>query len=101
MAVDDRLTTVQWADRQRRPAGMPLILMFHRIGDRSEDPWRLSVSPRHFAQHTEVLHHQRQAVSLGELANRLAAGRSLRNLAVVTFDRFQLLLGKRRAADAR
>lgn len=64
-----------------------LILMYHRIDELQSDPWGLAVSPRHFAEHLEVLRYYAQPRSLIQMVNalrhqRLAKGKTV----VVTFD---------------
>jgi peptidoglycan/xylan/chitin deacetylase (PgdA/CDA1 family) len=63
-----------------------LVLMYHRVGTSECDPWGLSVSPQHFAQHLELLRTFGQPMSLARtvdaLRRRDLSGRSL----VVTFD---------------
>jgi peptidoglycan/xylan/chitin deacetylase (PgdA/CDA1 family) len=64
-----------------------LILLYHRIDRPATDPWRLAVSPVHFAEHMEVLRGTGyEPVPLGELARALRAGRPLSRAVAVTFD---------------
>lgn len=76
--------------RRKRRAGLPVILMYHRIGDTaaepSGDPWGSAVSPARFAQHLDILRRRRVVLSLRQLASRLAAGTLPRDGVVVTFD---------------
>ncbi|MEP9379962.1 polysaccharide deacetylase family protein [Aquabacter sp. CN5-332] len=76
--------------RRKRRAGLPIILMYHRIGDTageaSSDPWGSAVSPARFAQHLDILRRRRVVLSLRQLAARLAAGTLPHNGVVVTFD---------------
>jgi peptidoglycan/xylan/chitin deacetylase (PgdA/CDA1 family) len=70
-----------------RGPGGPLILMYHRIADAGPepDPWRLSVSPAHFAEHLEVLRREAMPVPLREVTSgRRSTGR--RRAVAVTFD---------------
>ena len=75
----------RWARRalQRwRPGSV--VLLYHRIGERAEDPLHLFVSPRHFGEQLEVLRGRllslaRVSPALGE---RSAAERSF----AITFD---------------
>ena len=66
--------------------GAPVILMYHRVGTGGEDPWGLAVSPVHFAEQMAVLARRREVVRLTDLAERLATGRSVADLAALTFD---------------
>src|SRR2546423_8905789 len=59
-----------------------LVLLYHRIADCHPDPYALCVSPRHFEEHLEVLHHKLAVVGLDQLEDRPDLG--LR--AAITFD---------------
>jgi peptidoglycan/xylan/chitin deacetylase (PgdA/CDA1 family) len=72
--------------RRMRRSGLPIILMYHRIGEGGEDPWGLAVGPRHFAEHLEVLRRRRRIMSLRELANGQPSGCPPGDIAVITFD---------------
>lgn len=67
-------------------AGPPIILMYHQVAERGEDPWGLAVTPARFAEQIEALARHRHIVPLSELATRLGAGRPTNGLAVITFD---------------
>ena len=43
-----------------------VILMYHRIAASDFDPWRLSVSPQHFAEHLDII--RQQAIIVGKEA---------------------------------
>jgi len=59
-----------------------LVLLYHRVADLPSDPWSLAVTPRHFAEHLEVLCAMARPVPL-----RVAAeGRAPRRAVAVTFD---------------
>jgi len=60
-----------------------LILMYHRIGEPPCDPWSLSVGPRHFAEHLQVLHATADCVPLAHAAREST---DRRPLVIVTFD---------------
>lgn len=63
-----------------------VVLLYHRIADSPDDPYMLSVTPRHFAEHLQVIRQHARPVRLHEVARGLAAG-SLPRLGVcVTFD---------------
>lgn len=71
---------------QNRFRSRVLVLMYHRIVDEDEDPHLLSVSPRHFAEHLEILSQVSQPMSLQDLACYLKAGSVPHRAVVVTFD---------------
>jgi peptidoglycan/xylan/chitin deacetylase (PgdA/CDA1 family) len=76
-----------WARRIRdRIAPKALVLMYHRIAESDADPWGLCVSPRHFAEHLEVLSSHGRTLSLTELTRAVRSGRVPRNAVAVTFD---------------
>jgi peptidoglycan/xylan/chitin deacetylase (PgdA/CDA1 family) len=62
------------------------VLMYHRIAEEPWDPWELCVSPRHFAEHLEVLSRPGMALSLGQLAGAVRAGKVPSDSAIITFD---------------
>ena len=64
----------------------PLILMYHRVEHLACDPWKLAVTPEHFAEHLEVLTRQRTIVSLAWLVAELEAGRVPDRVVALTFD---------------
>jgi peptidoglycan/xylan/chitin deacetylase (PgdA/CDA1 family) len=66
------------------PAG--LILLYHRVAEVQSDPWLLSVTPRHFAEHLEVLRKVGKPMRLYHLAQNLREGKSQCRPLVVTFD---------------
>jgi peptidoglycan/xylan/chitin deacetylase (PgdA/CDA1 family) len=68
------------------PADRPVVLMYHRVARVGHDPWDLAVAPDRFADQIERLARQRRIVELDWLAAELAAGRSPRNVAAITFD---------------
>jgi peptidoglycan/xylan/chitin deacetylase (PgdA/CDA1 family) len=63
-----------------------LILMYHRIAELNSDPWGLSVSPAHFAEHLKVLRTCPSVVSLPDLVQVLREGHPPRRPVVTTFD---------------
>jgi peptidoglycan/xylan/chitin deacetylase (PgdA/CDA1 family) len=67
-----------------------LILMYHRIAELNSDPWGLSVSPAHFAEHLKVLRSSRSVIALPDLVETLRRGyhprQHPRQPVVVTFD---------------
>lgn len=64
----------------------PVILMYHRVAEPLSDPWRLAVSPRHFAEHLEVIRRHLQPLRLRGVVRALAEGGAPPRGAVVTFD---------------
>jgi peptidoglycan/xylan/chitin deacetylase (PgdA/CDA1 family) len=62
------------------------VLLYHRVADVARDPWRLCVTPRHFAEHCEVLARRIRARPLSTILTTLTAGGSPRRAAVITFD---------------
>jgi peptidoglycan/xylan/chitin deacetylase (PgdA/CDA1 family) len=63
-----------------------LVLLYHRVADRQIDPQLLAVSPRHFAEHMEVLRERYEPVRLGALVDRGWRMRSKKPPVAVTFD---------------
>jgi peptidoglycan/xylan/chitin deacetylase (PgdA/CDA1 family) len=73
-----------FANRFRRRA---VVLLYHRVGDVAGDPQLLSVGKDRFEQHMEYLSRSYPVLSLGMLAETLAAGEELPDQCVaVTFD---------------
>ena len=70
--------------RRRRAYGRRLILLYHRVACPEHDPFALSVGPRHFQDHLDILRSHCQMVTLDELLDTRTANRSV--LASVTFD---------------
>ncbi len=66
--------------------GPAVILLYHRVTDLSSDPQWLAVPPRLFVEHLDVLRRHYHPYSLGELCQKLRAGRVPRRAVVVTFD---------------
>jgi peptidoglycan/xylan/chitin deacetylase (PgdA/CDA1 family) len=62
------------------------ILMYHRITELDVDNWRLSVTPKHFTQHLEILNKSARVVSLQQLTEELDAGKSINRSIAITFD---------------
>jgi peptidoglycan/xylan/chitin deacetylase (PgdA/CDA1 family) len=63
-----------------------LVLLYHRIAEADTDPWQLAVTPRHFAEHLQVLRGFGRPTSLQDLSSGLRKGRVPRRAIVVTFD---------------
>jgi len=71
---------------KRRFSPKGLILMYHRIAEVSSDPWGLCVSPRHFAEHLEVLTNHGSILRLQQMVEALEDGNLPRRAIAVTFD---------------
>lgn len=77
-----RLARRLWSRVTRHAA----ILLYHRVAEDRHDPWSLCVSPRHFAQHLEVLARHHHAVTLAALQSELQQRRMPQRSIVITFD---------------
>jgi len=73
----------RWA---KRIAPKALILLYHRVAEVSSDPQLLCVSPKHFAEHLEVLRRNYYPLSLRSLRRRLALNLWPPRSVVITFD---------------
>src|SRR5437588_8253343 len=62
-----------------------LVLLYHRVTELSCDPQALAVSPRHFAEHLEILRRQATPLALSRLKHA-AARRGMRRPVVLTLD---------------
>ncbi|MCL5961438.1 MAG: polysaccharide deacetylase family protein, partial [Chloroflexi bacterium] len=63
-----------------------LILLYHRVTELPLDPQLLSVTPRHFAEHLQILRESGHPVRLQRLTKALEDGRTQDRTIVVTFD---------------
>lgn len=64
-----------------------LILLYHRVAESVHDTHSLCVTPRHFAEHMDVLRRCARPLPLAELSEALHEGRPLPSRSVVvTFD---------------
>jgi peptidoglycan/xylan/chitin deacetylase (PgdA/CDA1 family) len=63
-----------------------LVLLYHRVGQPGNDPWRLAVSPEHFDQHLDVLARSCTILTASDLGRALDAGRIPPRTVVITFD---------------
>lgn len=66
------------------PAAASVVLMYHRVAEPSVDPWKLSVSPAHFAEQLEVLAACADVVPLRHVLE--PAWTSRRPRVAITFD---------------
>jgi peptidoglycan/xylan/chitin deacetylase (PgdA/CDA1 family) len=69
-----------------QPKGQALILLYHRVAEGTLDPWRLCVTPEHFAQQIAVLRERCQPIALDELVDGVANGSLPPRSVAVTFD---------------
>ena len=63
-----------------------VILLYHRVAELGSDPWGLYVSPRHFAEHLEVLREYNHPMRLQHLAQGLYRRKRARRPVAITFD---------------
>jgi peptidoglycan/xylan/chitin deacetylase (PgdA/CDA1 family) len=63
-----------------------IILLYHRVADLASDPQLLSVTPKHFAEHMEVLRREGYPIRLQELSDALRNRSKIPRGAAVTFD---------------
>ena len=63
-----------------------LILLYHRVAELRSDPWRLSVTPRQFAEHLETLRLYAHPISLQQLYQGLREGNLPDRSVAITFD---------------
>jgi peptidoglycan/xylan/chitin deacetylase (PgdA/CDA1 family) len=79
-----RLAAVAQRLPERRPRAV--VLVYHRVGERSLDPWRLMVEPEIFAGQMETLARDWSPLSLAELVEGLGRRRLPERAVAVTFD---------------
>lgn len=75
---------VRWYRGRFTPGAV--ILLYHRIIELPSDPYLLSVSPQHFAEHLAVLRKQCRPISLRQLVNGLRDDKVPRRAIITTFD---------------
>jgi peptidoglycan/xylan/chitin deacetylase (PgdA/CDA1 family) len=80
--------SIRLLQKQFEQPGTPkaLILMYHRICEKSFDPFSLSVIPKHFQEHLDVLKKYTQPISLQQLVESYQNGKIPDRSVVVTFD---------------
>jgi peptidoglycan/xylan/chitin deacetylase (PgdA/CDA1 family) len=73
---------------QRLPARRPraVVLVYHRLGERSADPWRLTVDPEIFAWQMETLARDWSPLSLADLVEGFRMRRLPERAVAVSFD---------------
>jgi peptidoglycan/xylan/chitin deacetylase (PgdA/CDA1 family) len=69
-----------------RLARKAVILGYHRIADTPWDPFGLSVSPLHFAEHLEAIRDHGNPISMQDFVEGIEAGDLPQRAIVVTFD---------------
>lgn len=69
-----------------RFASRALILAYHRVTELPNDPYLLTVTPKHFAEQLEVIRRHYFPMRLESLVDALREGRVPRRAVVVTFD---------------
>lgn len=83
--LPDRARRAAWWARRGFSPGA-LILLYHRVIDLPTDPYVLCVSPRHFAEHLEVLRKSARTLGLVDLDLARREGRLPRRAVAVTID---------------
>ena len=63
-----------------------LILLYHRVAEVDSDPWSLSVTPQHFAEHLEVLRKSTYPIQLKQLTQAIEDRKLSSRSVVITFD---------------
>lgn len=63
-----------------------VVLMYHSVAEVDSDPWSLSVTPRHFAEHLEVLRKRSYPMQLQQLTQTLQDGACPQGAVAITFD---------------
>jgi peptidoglycan/xylan/chitin deacetylase (PgdA/CDA1 family) len=61
-------------------------MVYHHVAELDSDPWSLSVTRRHFAEHVEILRRHFRPVALRQLAQALDDGDIPRRSVAITFD---------------
>ena len=75
---------VRWYYGRFTPGAV--ILLYHRIIELPSDPYLLSVSPQHFAEHLAIVRKQYRPISLQQLVNGLRNDKVPRRAIIITFD---------------
>jgi peptidoglycan/xylan/chitin deacetylase (PgdA/CDA1 family) len=74
--------------RRRLPRGRPraIVLVYHRVGERGLDPWRLTIDPKIFRGQMEALARDWAPLSLAELVEGFTRRQLPERAVAVTFD---------------
>lgn len=77
----------RWRRRSAMQREMPRIavLMYHRVAEPLNDPWKMCVRPRRFMEHMSVLRRHCEVVDLASIQSTLERPRS-RPVVAITFD---------------
>jgi len=70
----------------RRLSPPAMVLAYHRVADLDGDPQQLAVTPKHFAEHVEVLRRYGPVLSISDLADALSSRGLPRRAVAITFD---------------
>lgn len=78
----------KWRSLRARLLGRtePVILMYHRVAELPCDPWRLAVTPAHFAAQIAMLTTRRSVVPLDWLVEKLESDTVPEGAVAITFD---------------
>lgn len=74
------------AQRVGSRRGRGVVLLYHRVGDASRDPWNLTVTPGRFEEHLRLLSSEFHPLPLTELARGARHGRLPAGAVGVSFD---------------
>lgn len=75
-----------WRRLRRAWMGQALILVYHRLGERTVDPWGLCVSPAHFDEHLAAIRRYARPQRLAQLFRGGELSAIPPRSVVVTFD---------------
>lgn len=70
----------------RRLADRCMILIYHRVANAEIDPWSLCVTPKHFAEHLQVLRDAYTVVTVRDLGQALRERRLVNGAVAISFD---------------